>query len=414
MMDIAVYTLTSELHDTKSVDSTTKDFLESLQLLDALKLDDCSDYGSHTLSLIYVRTGGTEGIFKRMLPSLLQSTNRPFYLLTSGKSNSLAASLEILSFLRQNGFLGEVIHGSTTYMEQKIVLLYQVEQAIRQLATTRLGVIGQPSDWLISSNVDYALIKERLGIELIDVQMDDVLKRLEVEAQASVKELLELERLKGIPEKIRASLSGAIRIYQALKYIVEDYSLDGFTIRCFDLLSAVHNTGCLALAQLNADGIVAGCEGDIPAMLTMRIGKAVTGVSGFQANPASIDVEKGELVFAHCTIPLNMVQHFDLDTHFESGIGVGIRGYMQEGPVTVFKVAGNLSRYFVEEGLLIANQAKPNLCRTQQVIRLTHPERVNYFLNEPIGNHHIILPGHCKALLDAVFAKLTNHNNNTL
>ena len=414
MMDIAVYTLTSELHDTKSVDSTTKDFLESLQLLDALKLDDYSDYGSHTLSLIYVRTGGTEGIFKRMLPSLLQSTNRPFYLLTSGKSNSLAASLEILSFLRQNGFLGEVIHGSTTYMEQKIVLLYQVEQAIRQLATTRLGVIGQPSDWLISSNVDYALIKERLGIELIDVQMDDVLKRLEVEAQASVKELLELEKLKGIPEKIRASLSGAIRIYQALKYIVEDYSLDGFTIRCFDLLSAVHNTGCLALAQLNADGIVAGCEGDIPAMLTMRIGKAVTGVSGFQANPASIDVEKGELVFAHCTIPLNMVQHFDLDTHFESGIGVGIRGYMQEGPVTVFKVAGNLSRYFVEEGLLIANQAKPNLCRTQQVIRLTHPERVNYFLNEPIGNHHIILPGHCKALLDAVFAKLTNHNNNTL
>ncbi len=414
MMDIAVYTLTSELHDAKSVDSTTKDFLESLQLLDALKLDDYSDYGSHTLSLIYVRTGGTEGIFKRMLPSLLQSTNRPFYLLTSGKSNSLAASLEILSFLRQNGFLGEVIHGSTTYMEQKIVLLYQVEQAIRQLATTRLGVIGQPSDWLISSNVDYALIKERLGIELIDVQMDDVLKRLEVEAQASVKELLELERLKGIPEKIRASLSGAIRIYQALKYIVEDYSLDGFTIRCFDLLTAVHNTGCLALAQLNADGIVAGCEGDIPAMLTMRIGKAVTGVSGFQANPASIDVEKGELVFAHCTIPLNMVQHFDLDTHFESGIGVGIRGYMQEGPVTVFKVAGNLSRYFVEEGLLIANQAKPNLCRTQQVIRLTHPERVNYFLNEPIGNHHIILPGHCKALLDAVFAKLTNHNNNTL
>ena len=414
MMDIAVYTLTSELHDAKSVDSTTKDFLESLQLLDALKLDDYSDYGSHTLSLIYVRTGGTEGIFKRMLPSLLQSTNRPFYLLTSGKSNSLAASLEILSFLRQNGFLGEVIHGSTTYMEQKIALLYQVEQAIRQLATTRLGVIGQPSDWLISSNVDYALIKERLGIELIDVQMDDVLKRLEVEAQASVKELLELEKLKGIPEKIRASLSGAIRIYQALKYIVEDYSLDGFTIRCFDLLTAVHNTGCLALAQLNADGIVAGCEGDIPAMLTMRIGKAVTGVSGFQANPASIDVEKGELVFAHCTIPLNMVQHFDLDTHFESGIGVGIRGYMQEGPVTVFKVAGNLSRYFVEEGLLIANQAKPNLCRTQQVIRLTHPERVNYFLNEPIGNHHIILPGHCKALLDAVFAKLTNHNNNTL
>ena len=106
------------------------------------------------------------------------------------------------------------------------------------------------------------------------------------------------------------------------------------------------------------------------------------------------------MLFAHCTIPFNMVERYELDTHFESGIGVGIRGYMKEGPVTIFKVAGNLSRYFVEEGELCRSQAKPDLCRTQQIIRLSHPHRTSYFLTDPIGNHHIILPGHHQELLE--------------
>lgn len=405
MMDIAVYTLTSVLHDAKKVDASTKEFLESLHILEMLKDDDYSDFGSHVLNLIFVRTGGTEGLFKRLLPSLNQHLSRPFYLLTSGESNSLAASLEILSFLQQKGLSGEIIHGNTAYMMQKIAELYQVEQAIQRISKIRLGVIGQPSDWLISSNVDYVSVKEHLGIKLIDIPMGEVLKRLKSETQVPEKELLSIHEVKHIPEKVQTYLSGATHIYHVLRQIVEDYFLEGFTIRCFDLLTTIHNTGCLALAQLNAEGIVAGCEGDIPALLSMAIGQKLLGVSGFQANPAYIDVEKGEITFAHCTIPLNMVQRYELDTHFESGIGVGVRGYMQEGPVTIFKVSGDLSRFFVEEGMLVCCQAKPNLCRTQQIIRLTNPDRVTYFLKKPIGNHHIIFPGHCKSLLEAMLTK---------
>ena len=105
------------------------------------------------------------------------------------------------------------------------------------------------------------------------------------------------------------------------------------------------------------------------------------------------------MVFAHCTIPFNMVERYEYDTHFESGIGVGIRGYMKEGPVTIFKVSGDLSSSFIEEAELIKNQAKPDLCRTQQVIRLSDPDISSYFLTRPIGNHHIILPGHHKELI---------------
>ena len=139
----------------------------------------------------------------------------------------------------------------------------------------------------------------------------------------------------------------------------------------------------------------------LPAMLSMMIGRAVSGVSGFQANPSSIDPETGEIVFSHCTVPLDMVSSFGLDTHIESGIGVGIRGQLPSGPVTVFKVSGDLSRHFVCEGDLLRCEAKPDLCRTQTVLRLP-ASAVSYFLTEPIGNHHIILPGHHAAVLEAL------------
>ena len=395
---IAIYTLTSALHDEKAVSAVTKTFLESLGVDYVLKGSDYADYGSHSLSLIYVRTGGTEGIFKKLLPELLEKSGRaPFYLLTSGKSNSLAASMEILSYLRQNDLKGEIIHGSADYIAKRIVLLAKVGEARGLLEGCRLGVIGQPSDWLISSQADYAEAKRRLGIELVDIPMQALLDILAVTPETAAQETPDVEIIKN-------ALLGANRIYLALKELIAKYRLQGFTLRCFDLLTEIKNTGCLALAKLNAEGIVAGCEGDVPAMLSMMIARSLTGISGFQANPSTINPEMGEMVFAHCTIPLNMVERYELDTHFESGIGIGIRGYMAPGAVTIFKVSGDLSRSFIAEGELIRNQAKTDLCRTQQVIQLAEKSKTSYFLTEPIGNHHIIIPGRFQAMLQELIS----------
>jgi len=89
------------LHDERAVAAVTQEFLNSLHIEYDLRGNDYADYGSHSLDLIYVRTGGTEGIFLRLLPQMQAQSDKPFYLLTSGKSNSLAASMEILSYLRQ-------------------------------------------------------------------------------------------------------------------------------------------------------------------------------------------------------------------------------------------------------------------------------------------------------------------------
>ncbi|MBQ1723861.1 MAG: hypothetical protein II034_08700 [Muribaculaceae bacterium] len=395
MNKIAIYTITSALHDKDAIDKASKEFLDSLNIAYTLYGDDFTTYGQSPLNLIYVRTGGAEGIFKTLLPQLRQQSNGTFYLLTSGQSNSLAASIEILSYLEQNGLRGEILHGEPAYIAERVTLLMQVEAARQELNGFRLGVVGQPSDWLIASQVDYSQLQTK-GIELIDVPMQELLDDFR-DAEDAAGDGFDPS---SSSDAIDKSLPDAWRIYHALGRIVVRHRLQGLTLRCFDLLTSVHNTGCMALAQLNSEGIVCSCEGDIPALLSMAIVQALTGVTGFQANPSRIDVTKGEMILAHCTIPFNMVSKYDLLTHFESGIGVGIRGYMPEGPVTIFKASCDLNRYFVAQGELVENLQLPNLCRTQQRIRLENPADAAYFLTHPIGNHHIIVPGHCKKQLD--------------
>lgn len=392
---IAVYTITSGLHNEESVARLSDEFLAGVfpQGGFEFKGADFSDFGTHDLDLIYVRTGGAEGIFKGLLPEMLAKGIERYYLLTSGKSNSLAASLEILSYLRQQGLKGEVLHGNATYLQERVSALETVARARKMLQGTRIGVIGQPSDWLIASHADPTALMEKLGAKLVEVPMEELLQEIEKASAENAPEEVSMA------DNVRASYPGATQIYHALEVLVKKYELGAFTLRCFDLLTTVGNTGCLALASFNADGIPAACEGDVPALLSMMIAQALTGCTGFQANPSRIDAQTGQMLFAHCTVPFNMVKDWQYDTHFESGIGVGIHGNLPEGPVTVFKVSGKLDRHFAAEGELLYNQYEDNLCRTQVVLQLK-PEDARYFLTDSIGNHHIILPGHCKALLE--------------
>ena len=238
------------------------------------------------------------------------------------------------------------------------------------MAMERLGLIGKPSDWLISSTFDAKIIREKLGCELVEIPIEEV---------QSIGEVEEGEK-------------GALRIYERLKELVAKYDLRGLTLRCFDLLSTCKNTGCLALAKLNAEGIPAACEGDVPTLLTMVLANRITGCSGFQCNPARVNTDNGEMLWAHCTIPLNMVEKYEYDSHFESGIGISIHADLPLGDYTLVKVSGDLQRIFAEDVQLVRNQYQPNLCRTQVWLKTKHV--IPYLLSKPIANHHLLVPGH--------------------
>jgi len=361
--------------------------------------------GNH--QCVAVLTGGTEALFLQLVNEGKVSLKEPVYIIASGYSNSLAASLEILSWIQQHGGTGRVVTSaeqadeSTDFKFQDFKISdfkflisakasndrltpckisrfqdfkigdegsnVQILKSSNNAKGLRLGVVGEPSDWLIASKVDDAYILEQTGIQLVHIPIEEVSSLGEVDG----------------------GMAGAERIYERLKEIVAHYELDGLTLRCFDLLTTVKNTGCIALSHLNDEGIPASCEGDIPLLLTMILAKQKYGQIGFQVNPARIG-DDGKMLFAHCTIPLKMTSSHVYDTHFESGIGVGIHGELPTGKYRLMKLSADLKQLVDEPVELVANQYEKNLCRTQVWLQAT-PELAKQLLTHPLANHHLLI-----------------------
>lgn len=385
-MRVNIFPVVSSLHDQTIIGENTKKLLDELMTMSDIEFNITSIDNLYDcdVPLILIQSGGSEGLFLENLSKLKE----PFYLLTYGNNNSLAASLEILSFLKDNGLEGEVLHGTNDY------IIRRIKELTKTNVNYRLGVIGKSSDWLIASNVNYECAKRIHSVELINIDIDKV-----YEYYKESKNDYNLEFEYDVNE-----IDKALRLHKAINKIKEEYKLDGLTIRCFDLLSKLNTTSCLSLSLLNKEGIVATCEGDIPTMISMHLLNKVTNQVGFQANPSRIDIENKKMILAHCTLPLNMVEKYYLDTHFESGIGVAIKGYLKEEKVTIFKLSRNLKDYFVTTGRIIRNLEESNLCRTQ--IELEIDKDIEYFLNRPYGNHHVVIYGDYKNEIIAYMNKL--------
>lgn len=382
-MAILFYEIESDLSQIQQ--ERRNQFLKSLEFEvgDSFQKDPLDGIPEAPYILLFVASGGSENhfmsLFKKYSP-------KPFYLLTSGESNSLSAALEILSFIQKHGGRGEILHGDIPQIAHKICILERVRKSLLSLKGKYIGCVGAPSDWLIASECNINICREKLGTNYIDIPIDELIaeaRRGQYEENQWTEEVLKnFNNTDG--------LELALGIYGGLQRLIKNYSLSALTIRCFDLLSKLHSTGCLGLSILNAQGVYASCEGDLPALNMMMILGEIAKQPTFMCNPNRINGERRTVLFAHCTLPINMPRYYDLSTHYESKQGVAIAGKLPLGHCTVSKIDGDLSNFFAANGEIVDMPEDRELCRTQVTVKM---EDWNYFLRSPIGNHHILCMG---------------------
>lgn len=390
-MRIAVYPIQSLLRHDEIVSRESDGLLKSIREatgFDFFLTTDFCQLKEAEFALILVQSGGSEAFFKN---DIFTHFDGPYYLLTYGASNSLAASLEILTFIKERNRSGEILHGDVGYIAKR---LKELTSAPSKKDLVRLGVFGKPSDWLISSDVDYVTARDVMGIQLIDVDQEEIVETIGRHNESVDPSLFKV----AFPQE---ELNKAYRIYQAMDELVNKYDLKGYTLRCFDIIGLFHMSACLALALHNERSIIASCEGDVPAMLTAYSILDALQMHSFQCNPQWIDPIGGTIELAHCTFPLDMASDYRFDTHFESGIGLGIHGHFHEGACTIVKVDASLREFYVEEGEILANECRNDRCRSQIKVKLNAP--VSYFLKSSLGNHHLVVYGHQKQALKAYF-----------
>ena len=360
-----------------------------------------ADDWANPAPLVYViLTGGTEQEVLRLRALRAAAwPGEPVLLLAHPGHNSLPAALEILARIHQEEQTGRIffLSGSADAdVLDSLAEAVRATDATAFLRRARIGVIGQPSDWLVASVPDPAAVKQRWGPALVRIPLDRVHERLAAGAPGRSWP----GRPRAVVEPTPADLDRSTAVYEALREIANDHDLDALTLRCFDLVTADRATGCLALARLSDEGIPAGCEGDIPAVLGLLWIHRLTGRPGWMANPARVEPAAGRLLLAHCTVPLDLVGGHTLRSHFESGLGAAIQGELPSGDATLFRIGGSgLERLWIAEGEGEADPPEEGLCRTQLTVRIP-PAAAADLLARPLGNHLLFVPGRWKSLLE--------------
>lgn len=364
------------------------DFLDNLE-----SLPSSSKYEDFIIS-----TGGVENIFLDLLKRNLVGTN--VTLIADGRFNSLAASMEILTYLNYNNIKAFIAYGSNEEISARLkehphvdFVNEQCGSAALSLSGDKIAVFGEPSDWLIASNVDRDFLKQKFNIDFVDIPLDTLFRRFSLIDDNMVEFLTtDFQAVTSRGETTERDLLDSLKIYLAINQICQENNCTCATVRCFSIIEKLKATGCLALALLNDEGIDAACEGDLQSLLSMILVRRVTGMPSFMANPSAMSKDNHTTTFAHCTVPTTMCRRYGFRSHFESQCGLAVAGEFSPSEVfTIFKWGGEkLDRFFVEEAVSVVAPSNENLCRSQLTLNFYNPE---YMLNNPIGNHHIIVKG---------------------
>lgn len=364
------------------------DFLDNLE-----SLPSSSKYEDFIIS-----TGGVENIFLDLLKRNLVGTN--VTLIADGRFNSLAASMEILTYLNNNNIKAFIAYGSNEEISARLkehphvdFVNEQCGSAALSLSGDKIAVFGKPSDWLIASNVDRDFLKQKFNIDFVDIPLDTLFRRFSLIDDNMVEFLAtDFQAVTSRGETTERDLLDSLKIYLAINQICQENNCTCATVRCFSIIEKLKATGCLALALLNDEGIDAACEGDLQSLLSMILVRRITGMPSFMANPSAMSKDNHTTTFAHCTVPTTMCRRYGFRSHFESQCGLAVAGEFSPSEVyTIFKWGGEkLDRFFVEEAISVVAPSNENLCRSQLTLNFYNPE---YMLNNPIGNHHIIVKG---------------------
>jgi len=337
------------------------------------------------VSIFLIGGGGTEEL-------IIESVNRSKVglIIYHSSNNSLPALLEALPLLK-----GVYLYEDLSRLDMKLI---KAIQGLYSFLSSRIGLIGNVSKWLVYSRVDPGLLESKYGIKLVKIDM----KELDNYSDEDLDQVLMGHIIKNAVDIYvnESDIAKAVKLYRRLVKIIEKYNLDTFTIDCFKLLESHGLTPCLPLSILNRNGIVAGCEGDVPSLLGMLLGYKVTGMDVFMGNPSIIDEDY--IVLSHCTAPL--YKPYKLYTHFESNKGVAVsRIYGSWTPVTLLRLDFNRFRARIGFGVVGENVNYEWLCRTQVKIYLNNARSI---LDDSIGNHYIMIRGDHTKILPKVLTSL--------
>jgi hypothetical protein len=142
----------------------------------------------------------------------------------------------------------------------------------RFLRSSKMVVFGEQNfPW--NANIAGKYVTENLGTEIVVKSIDEIRHKYKNFTDNDIEEIWQLR--KGGRYSVETvnplEVRQAVRLYLAIKKILEEERAIGFGVNCFGdlLIKGDRDVPCLAQTLLREDGFIASCDGDFITMMSM-------------------------------------------------------------------------------------------------------------------------------------------------
>jgi hypothetical protein len=218
-------------------------------------------------------------------------------------------------------------------------------EALRHL---RVGIFGSRTQGMMEVAFDEFGINDMLGPSIHAIPVAEIKDRAVNVSLENVNHAVTSFREKFASIEITASseaIEESIRIYVAMKQIIEEKCLDTITIDCYP---AFMGKACLGFSMLADEGIACACEGDVHSAILAWLVQRLSGQPTNHIDTLDVDSERNTLTGGHCgscSLQLARPGSAVIAPVRLANEGVCVMFPVKEGPVTIVNLTGRDSYY---------------------------------------------------------------------
>jgi hypothetical protein len=187
---------------------------------------------------------------------------------------------------------------------RRLQVTVQALRAVVNLPGSRVGLVGGVAPSFDNLIIDERRLRERLGITVVPVEFDEVLRRAAA---------IQPERVQAAAGRIRQSaaqidagqgeaLQKSGQVNLALAELAEQNDLQALAVSCWPRFQSDFKFAvCTVMGQLNTDGLIAACEGDVTSAVSMLTLRLMTGGDVVTLmDLATVDEADDSVLLWHC------------------------------------------------------------------------------------------------------------------
>lgn len=249
-----------------------------------------------------------------------------------------------------------------------------------------------------------ANIKDTFGIDVVmmDLARLNAYREQADEEQARYYADKWYNEARAVVEPTYDDLVDSAKMYLALKRAKEETNADVVSVDCILMFFAYDMCvyPCMSFFEMNNNGEIGVCEGDLDSCITSLIINAISARPGLVSDPF-VDTESNEIVYSHCVASCkpfgkdSSASPYLIRTHGEDHASAAIQAILPAGhPLTTIKVSAAGKAMSIHSGMSAGNVDHECGCRTKLVCRVADSKLImKNWHNELFSWHRVTVYG---------------------